>query len=385
MDVRRSLIRGTVGSRDARGAERWSAVLVACLMVACATSSSRTAESADAAADARGADGVAAASLSTTKPGPPSAEATAAIELPCSGSNGCPHQARFASEVTLYAGPRSEVAFAPDTPRTYSWNPHGHPRVANPDDEASRAHVVCRSDELTTQVFVEWTDLLPVTTEFVLATPTAERPDDDGSPGIGVALAPGAALDVKREDGALVEVAFHEEVVEGSGWIPKSSIGRTFVEPENDPRELPEQDRIQVQWGEETPVRDRPGGRAFAQVSGPATVQPLGQTRGKHMLGAVAFVLEQRTYAIGWIPVAAIEAGRMRGVLGGVVAGMPEGNERVTITAGTRLASETGDDVAVATEDVTLVCLSDCETPTPVVELRCVGTFPARVVGRPGG
>jgi hypothetical protein len=90
--------------------------------------------------------------------------------------------------VTLYAGPRSEVAFAPDTPRTYSWNPHGDPRVANPDDEASRAHVVCRSDELTTQVFVEWTDVLPVATEFVLATPTLERPDDDGAPGIAEAL-----------------------------------------------------------------------------------------------------------------------------------------------------------------------------------------------------
>jgi hypothetical protein len=384
MDIRRSSIRATVGPRAVGAAEQWPTMLAASLMVACATSSSRPAESADAATEPREGNGVSAASLSTPASATPSAEATAALELPCSGSNACPHQARFASVVTLYAGPRSAVAFALDTPRTYSWNPHGDPRVANPDDEASRAHVVCRSDELTTQVFVEWTDVLPVATDFVLATPTLERADDDGAPGIGVSLAPGAVLDVKREEGALVEVGFHEEVVEGSGWVPRASVGRTFVEPEMDPRELPKQDRIQVQWGEGTPVRDRPGGRAFAKVAGPATVQPLGQTRGKHLLGAVAFVLEQRTYAVGWIPVAAIEAGRMGGVFGGVIGGRPEGTERVTIPAGTRLSSETGEDVAVATGDVTLVCLSDCETPTPVVEIRCVGTFPARVVGRAG-
>jgi hypothetical protein len=74
----------------------------------------------------------------------------------------------------------------------------------------------------------------------------------------------------------------------------------------------------------------------------------------------------------------------MGGIVGGVIGGLPESTERITITAGTRLSSETGGEVAVATSDVTLVCLSDCETPTPVVELRCVGTFPARVVGRPG-
>lgn len=363
--------------------------LVTCLAVACAAAGPRSTATDGKQSNASGHNAGPAHAVRQSPPPDPvarSGDEATTPGLPCAGPDACPHRARFAPSVTLYAGGQSKAAFAADTPRTHSWRPHGRPRVANPDhDTDSRTHVVCSSEQITTEVFVDAADLLPVVTDFVLATPT--KAGDRGSPAVGVSLVPGAAVELQREQGLHAKVRFEEEVVEGWGWIPKSVIGRTFVYPQTDPRALPNRDRIQVRWEDAAPVLDRPGGRPLARISGPATIQPLGETQRGHTLGAISFVLEDRTYAIGWIADAAVESGQRRGgVVGGVVAGMPAADAtRVTLTAGTNLHTEQGERIAVTTDDITLECLSDCGTETPLVQVQCVGTFPARVTTKAKG
>ncbi|MGH1344064.1 MAG: hypothetical protein ACRBN8_21070 [Nannocystales bacterium] len=300
------------------------------------------------------------------------------FESPCPGSEGCSHRAAFTERVLVY--PTTDG----DTPigrveRSRAPFSQGLPTIANPDaGEGERLRVVCASEAVTTQVWVNPDALRPVTTTFVVATPTADA--KTMKPEIGLSLVPGTPLDVQRELDGMLEVSIQVEAVEGKGWIPDSAVGKAYELATEDPRTLPNSKRVDSFPMGGLVMTDKPDGDAFAKLSGPITIQRLGRGKGGRALVAANFVLEERTYAVGWIDEASIPT-KSVGIPGGVPAGY--GATRPTYAAvpsGAKLRTTGGEVVAMTSAPTKLKCLSGCLGPTPQVELHCIGAFSATVI-----
>ena len=288
----------------------------------------------------------------------------------------------FGRVVTVYPARNSKQPIVHKGPHALSSPPSGSAVVETPGAGTMRASVRCESEQVSVRVFVPRSNLAHVVTRYVLATPRPGEDSDEKSTQVGVSLAPGAVVTVSQRRGDQAYVSFHEEVVKGSGWIPKSALGEQYVVAETDPRALPSEGRERLGVVSGLPVRVRPGGRAFATITGPVEFQPLDGHRKNHQLGAISFVLETRTYAIGWMPTAALDRAR-RGTpaVGGAIVqprADPPPTEPVSIPAGSTLHSKDGKQVGHVLTDVSLQCLDDCTSSTPVVELACVARLPLR-------
>jgi len=297
------------------------------------------------------------------------------VGLPCGTPTECPERAQFNEKVSLHATMTGRDRLAKDV------RARGGvvPEVANPTQDG-RAQIVCKADAYSAQVFVDRSDLTPVTTRFAVATPTREGAKAE-HPDVGISLVPGARVGIKQTKGDAVKIGFEQYGLRGSGWLPKSAVGRFYRPATQDPRAPDDKHRRFVRWRDEVPLRAKPGGRAFATLRGGASVAEIGETRDKHRLVAVGLNIADQTYAVGWIPEQSLGGG---GVVGGVL-GSPgavasgEPPQQVRVSAGSTLRSPQGAKVGVVRHDAEIECLADCETDTPMVQLRCVADFPARV------
>jgi hypothetical protein len=265
---------------------------------------------------------------------------------------------------------------------------HGQPaaEIADAGDEGGRVHVVCKGPEYSAQVFVDRADLVPVVTEFVVATPARTLDLEADGRQVGLSLAPGARVSVRQTKGDMIKIAYERWGLEGSGWLPKSKVDRFYRPADSDPRGPDDIDRELRVWPAATPLKVTPGGRTFATMRGPVSYVRLGESRDTHELIAVGFELDGQTYAVGWV------SGRSAG--GGAVGGIPasgsrksEGNDArarlVRVPAETTLRSASGEMVGIVRHETEIICLADCDTGSPTVQIRCVTDFPARVDPQP--
>jgi hypothetical protein len=331
---------------------------------ACASSSGATAGASNSSATA--------ASSDTTGEG-----SASAVGRVCPTPDECPWRVELGETVSVFAGPESAEVLARDATAPFGWPV----ALVDPKGSAKRAQLVCPEEATWIGVFVERAALRPVVTEFVVATSEPGRRESGGAvPDVGLSLVPGTPVRVVGEKGDDVEVAIEVETVAGSGWIPKAALGHAFREPAKDPRALPNHDRTRRQWDDAVTVLDAPRGRPIAKVQGPVQIQRLGEPRERHLLAAINFVLEERTYAIGWVPEEAL-AKDAPAMPGGVVAGyMPPVGPPVAVPAGAKLVSDGGTVLGLVRAATELPCVDECDGPTPIVEVRCVARFRVKVV-----
>ncbi len=312
----------------------------------------------------------------TAAPGPVRAPAVAAVPAvpaqsrPCEQWETCRFRVAPVARYDLHAAAEGRDVLAAQVEAS-EWAV-----VADPTSKASRVQMVCSRGKYWVSVYLDRGALRPLTTEYVLATPTPRRA---ASP-VGVSLAPGTVVTVGASEGDDVHVEFEVESIKGSGWIPRSVLGDVYDIEMPDPRGLPDHGRVWMDWEVPVAVLAEPRGPAIASVQGPVEIQRIGAPRDGHVLAAINFVLEQRTYAVGWIPVAALTSGSPH-VRGGVIVERPDDDlPEVPVPAGAELRSAGGSVVGSMRMHAKLPCLADCAGPSPVVQISCMGDFPATVV-----
>ncbi|MGH1347884.1 MAG: hypothetical protein ACRBN8_40390 [Nannocystales bacterium] len=307
-------------------------------------------------------------------PPPIAGDPLAGVELPCAEPSACQARARFGETVTLLS-PSGMVIVASASTQVRPPSPFGPPRVlVGPTEQPKPGEpvaVVCSSEVLSIQLQVEYDGLLPVATEFVLAKPQPSAKDD-----VGISLAPGSVVEVGKKKNGQQEVFMRGEL-EARGWVPESSLGRTYLAAESDPRVLPDTLTL-IRAKDSIAVRSRPGGPEFGRISGFASVHRLSDiSRGQVKVAVTELFAPEGIHLIGWVPDEQIDA-NATGILGGMIA--PTGpSASFLVPRGARLETMTGEEVAIATDDAPLRCVSDCATETPTVQLACVAEFPARV------
>lgn len=131
---------------------------------------------------------------------------------------------------------------------------------------------------------------------------------------------------------------------------------------------------------QEVPIYGAPRGKAYAKLHpGPAEIQPLGEPRAGFQKIASNFVLETRTYVVGWVRESSLNLASAGGVLGGRATGAYDpGKPMIEVPAGSELRR--GDQtVATVTAPVKLACEDDCNSPRPKVSLVCIAPLLLRV------
>lgn len=250
----------------------------------------------------------------------------------------------------------------------------GPPRILVPEGGLSPTAlvpVVCGSEALTIEARLAYEALRPVATEFIVAKPQMSSEGD-----AGISLAPGSVVELGRKSGEQQEVLWSGNI-EARGWVPESSIGRTFIEATSDPRGVPNDWRLK-DAKTAIPLRSHAGGPQFGQFSGWVHVQQLsGATRGEVKIGVARWDTTIGGVVIGWAPKDQIDNLAPMGILGSPRT--PSEDTYVTVARGERLETLAGEYIGGVTDDVPLRCTADCDTPAPVVELDCVLRFPARV------
>jgi hypothetical protein len=313
-------------------------------------------------------------------PPPTGGQPLAGVDLPCADPTACQTRARFGETVTLLS-PSGVVIIDSASTSTNTDSPFdteapvfGPPRVLVSGEQPTSGapvSVVCASQVVTIQLQVEYDGLLPVATEFVLAKP---QPGAKGD--VGISLAPGSVVELGKKRRGQQEVLVRGST-EARGWVPEPSLGRTYLAAASDARVLPDASTL-IHAKKPIPVRSRAGGPEFGHISGFATVHRLSDVlRGQVKVAVSDIFAPEGTHLVGWISDQHIEA-NAAGILGGM-ASPSEPSTSVLVARGARLETMAGEEVAIATDDVALRCVSDCTTKTPTVQLACVAEFPARV------
>lgn len=292
--------------------------------------------------------------------------------LPCREKAECQHQARFAYPISVLSA--SGAVITRGEPSSSEGTPFGPPRVLVPEGGLSPAalvRVVCASEALTIEARLAYEALRPVATEFVVAKP---QPSTKGD--AGISLAPGSVVELGRKSGEQQEVLWSGSI-EARGWVPESSIGPTFIEATSDPRDVPNEWRMRdVKTA--IPLRSHAGGPQFGQFSGWVHVQRLSDaTRGDVKIAVAGWDTEIGGVVIGWAPKNQLDNLPLMGILASPRA--PSEDTYITVARGELLETLAGEHIAAVTDDVSLRCTADCDTPVPVVDLDCVLRFPARV------
>ncbi len=313
-------------------------------------------------------------------PPPIGGEPLVGVELPCAEPTACQTRARFGEAVTLLS-PSGAVVITGASMQTNTTSPFatgspvfGPPRVLGSTDQPTPGEpvaVVCASSVLSIQVQVEYDGLLPVATEFVLAKP---KPSAKGD--AGISLAPGSTVELGRKKNGHQEV-FVRGPIEARGWVPESSLGRTYLAAASDPRVLPDELTL-IRAEKSVSVRSRAGGPEFGEVSGFANVHRMSSvSRGQVKVAITDLFAPDGIHLVGWMSDEQIDS-NATGILGGIVS-PTEPSSDVLVPRGARLETMAGEEVAIATDDVALHCISDCSAETPTVQLACVAEFPVRV------
>lgn len=313
-------------------------------------------------------------------PPPIGGEPLAGVDLPCAEPSACQTRARFGETVTLLS-PSGVVVVASASTQTNTTSPFateapvfGPPRVVVSTDQpipGEPVAVVCASQVLSIQIQVEYDGLLPVATEFVLAKPQPSAKGD-----AGISLAPGSVVELGKKKNGQQQVLVRGSI-EARGWVPESSLGRTYLAAASDPRVLPDASTL-IRAEKPIAVRSRAGGPEFGHISGFATVHRLSDvSRGQVKVAVTDIFAPEGMHLVGWMQDKQIDS-NASGILGGMLA-PSEPSTSVLVPRGARLETMAGEEVAIATDDVALRCVSDCTTETPTVQLACVAEFPARV------
>jgi len=248
--------------------------------------------------------------------------------------------------------------------------------AAEPKSGVSRVPILCNVAGYSATVFVALADAVPVVTRYVQATTKSGTEPTR----VGVYLSPGTIVKIKRTRGEKTRVHFDSHGILGTGWIPKSALGTTYVESDAD---LPKRPWHELSLSSRAvDVKAKPKGSTLVRVDRGLLVQTLGSEQEGHILVAVGARLPSGVYVIGWIPKDATGPFPPGGVLGGMAPTTtpeqyPQGIE---VPKWTNLISESGDQIVGATQVPTLMnCVEDCATNRPLVQLECVARFRARV------
>lgn len=309
--------------------------------------------------------------IAATQPDPEPTPAPPSFEPPCQQPGACPDLVVLADRLSPFATPDATTPLVTAAPnRSMARTAVGRPVLANPHrDHGTRAQLVCSNDDVTAQVFVDSSALKLLTRGFVVATPERE-PAPSELPQVGISLIPGVPVEVQESVDLHVRVAVEDDAVHGTGWVAAEAIGESYQLPEGDPRSLPHQDRMELGFVD-LKLRATPGGTPFVTLDGPVVVQRLGKPKRGYTLVAANWVLEERTYAVGWIKTKAIKKPKP-GVPGGVLGGIIAPRTMVEVPAGAVLRSSDGEPVAVVHKPTKLECTARCKDPAPRVRLGCV-------------
>ncbi len=301
------------------------------------------------------------------------------VGLPCGTPSACPQRVRLAETVSLYAkakgGTRLVTNAKPDSVPAIE-----AVEVADEGGQGDRVHLICKAADYSAQVFIRHSDVLPVVTQFVVATPSRTPKAATDEPQVGIWFVPGAVVKTRRTKGDAVQVAFNYYGLVGSGWIPKAAVNRLYEPATSDPRERGPGGHDFMSLSEPIDIFAKPGGSRFATIDTFAGVQRLGVTRDGHELVAAGHNLDDEVYFVGWVRQSDLES--RGGILGGIVGRGPASAPReghVRVAGGTHLVDPSGNQVGLVRQDTSLKCLAHCDSATPTVELRCVTNFAARV------